>query len=140
MRAKVYFQCSARERERSAAGGRLCRPGGSHTQKTVGQSSAMPARSTYELRPRRRGGGSVGEPGVPPRASGSPALCDVLQILSVRQRAELLQALVFDLADAFARDLERASDLVERSRMLAVQAVPHLQHAALTRRQRPEDL
>src|SRR5439155_17337885 len=50
------------------------------------------------------------------------------ELLRVREGAELLQALVLDLADALARDLERAPDLVEGARLLAVQAVAQLQY------------
>ena len=56
-------------------------------------------------------------------AKRNQVLRDVSELLAVGQRAELLQALVLDLADPLARHLERAADLVERARLLAVQAV-----------------
>src|SRR5690349_24425591 len=65
---------------------------------------------------------------------------DVAKLDGVRQSAELLQALVLDLADALARDVERPPDLVERARVLAVEAVAELQHLALPARERAEDL
>src|SRR5262245_10163262 len=58
-------------------------------------------------------------------------LCDVAQLLRLRQRLKLLQRLVLDLPDALARHVERASDLVERARMLTAESVAELQHAAL---------
>src|SRR5918995_4217772 len=71
-----------------------------------------------------------------PRLLGS----SVAECLAVRQRAELLQALVLDLANALARDVERAADLVERARRLAVEAVAELEHLALARREHLEHL
>src|SRR5262249_62140167 len=53
--------------------------------------------------------------------------------------AQLLEALVLDLADALAGDVERATDLVERSRLLAVEPVAELQHLALSLGQLGED-
>ena len=44
---------------------------------------------------------------------------------------ELLERLVFDLANALAGDVERAPDLVERARVLATEAVAQLEHAPL---------
>src|ERR687884_2275532 len=61
------------------------------------------------------------------------------ELLRVRERAQLLQALVLDLPDALARDVERPPHLVERARVLAVEAVPQLEHAALARREAAED-
>src|SRR4051794_12786903 len=60
----------------------------------------------------------------PPAGSG-----DVAQLLRLRECAELLQRLVLDLPDPLAGDAEDAADLIERSRLLAVQAVAQLQHA-----------
>src|SRR5579884_701369 len=65
---------------------------------------------------------------------------DVAELVRLGERAQLLQALVLDLADALPRHLERAADLVERARLLAVQAVPKLEHAALAVAQRVEAL
>src|SRR3954452_1392657 len=58
-------------------------------------------------------------------------LSDVAQLLGFSQRLQLLQRLILDLANALARDVEGAPDLVERARMLAAQPVAELEHAAL---------
>src|ERR1700752_4671390 len=58
-------------------------------------------------------------------------LRDVAQLLSLGEALELLERLVLDLADALARHVERAPDLVERARVLPAEAVPQLEHAAL---------
>src|SRR4029079_15954154 len=55
----------------------------------------------------------------------------VAQLLGFSQRLQLLQRLILDLADALARDVEGAPDLVERARVLAAQPVAELEHAAL---------
>src|SRR5919197_5835019 len=55
----------------------------------------------------------------------------VAQLLRLGEALELLERLVLDLADALARDVERPPDLVERARVLAAEAVPQLEHAAL---------
>src|SRR3954454_16090745 len=59
-------------------------------------------------------------------------LRDVAELLGLRERLQLLQRLVLDLADALARDVERPPDLVERARVLAAEAVAQLEHAALS--------
>src|SRR6185295_609968 len=59
-------------------------------------------------------------------------LRDVAELLGLRERLQLLQRLVLDLADALARDVERPPDLVERARVLAAEPVTELEHAALT--------
>src|SRR5918999_1669168 len=66
---RVYFRCVsevARKRERSAAGGRLCRPGGSLTRKTVGQTRRF-AGSDHVTNhdPAPQVGGSWGNQGFP---------------------------------------------------------------------------
>src|SRR5436190_6504325 len=71
-----------------------------------------------------------------PRRSGR----DVLQLLAVRERPQLLQALVLDLPDPLARDVERPADLVERPRMLPVEPVAQLEHLPLARGEGAEDL
>src|SRR5436190_2288825 len=56
----------------------------------------------------------------------------------VGERAQLLQALVLDLADPLTRHVERAADLVQRARVLAVEAVAELEDAPLAEAQRPQ--
>src|SRR5580765_761901 len=67
-------------------------------------------------------------------------LGDVAKLDRFGQGAELLQALVLDLPDSLARDVERPADLVQRPRMLAVEPVPKLEHLTLPARERAEDL
>src|SRR5919107_173196 len=55
----------------------------------------------------------------------------VAELLGLRERLELLERLVLDLADALARHVERAADLVQRARVLPAQPVPQLEHAPL---------
>src|SRR4051812_37471167 len=61
----------------------------------------------------------------------APALRHVAELLGLRERLELLQRLVLDLADALARHVERAADLVEGAGMLAAEPVAQLEHPAL---------
>src|SRR6476659_8343199 len=68
------------------------------------------------------------------------SLSYIAQLLRVGQRPQLLQALVLDLPDALAGDVERAADLVQRPRVLTVQPVAQLEDAALARRELREDL
>src|SRR5207248_2172376 len=65
------------------------------------------------------------------RAPRRSPLGHVAELLSLGQRAQLLQRLVLDLPDALACDVERAADLVQRAGRLAVQAEAHLEHPAL---------
>src|SRR5829696_8595687 len=58
-------------------------------------------------------------------------LCDIAELLGLRERLQLLQRLVLDLADALARHVERAPDLVQRARVLPAQAVAQLEHPPL---------
>src|SRR4051812_9577433 len=58
-------------------------------------------------------------------------LRDVAELLGLRERLQLLERLVLDLADALARDVERPPDLVERARVLTAEAVAQLEDAAL---------
>src|ERR671935_2434673 len=64
------------------------------------------------------------------RAAGR-VLSDVAKRDRVGQRTQLLQALVLDLADPLAGDVERPPHLVERPRMLAVEAIAKLEDAPL---------
>ena len=57
---------------------------------------------------------------------------DVAELDRVGQGAQLLQALVLDLPDSLACDVEGAADLVERAGLLAVQAEAQLEHTPLT--------
>src|SRR5688500_19559712 len=57
--------------------------------------------------------------------------CDVAELLGLRERLELLERLVLDLADPLARHVERAPDLVQRARVLAAEPVAQLEHAPL---------
>src|SRR5205807_106334 len=72
--------------------------------------------------------------------AGKRWLRDVAELHRVRERTQLLQALVLDLADSLARHVERPADLVEGARMLAVEAVTQLEHLALAARECAEDL
>src|SRR5690349_11647445 len=69
--------------------------------------------------------------GAAPHAAGQADLGDVAELLRLGEALQLLQRLVLDLADALARHVERAPDLVERARVLAAEPVPQLEHAAL---------
>src|ERR671936_2301517 len=66
----------------------------------------------------------------------SERLSNVAQRDRVGQRAQLLEALVLDLPDPLARDVERPPYLVEGPRVLAVQPVAELEDAALSDAQR----
>src|SRR3954471_17775806 len=74
----------------------------------------------------------------PIRGTGTPwtttvyaVLGDVPELLGLGEALELLERLVLDLADALARHVEGAADLVQRARMLAAEAVAELEDAAL---------
>jgi hypothetical protein len=74
------------------------------------------------------------DPRAPPtRAApaGRTTSARVAEPLRLGQRLELLQRVVLDLADALARDVERAADLLERERARAGEAEAHLDHLAL---------
>src|SRR5829696_4471324 len=76
------------------------------------------------------------------RAGARPlaVLCSarVAEALGLGERLELLERVVLDLADALARHVERAADLLERERARAGQAEAHLDHLALALGQRVE--
>src|SRR5829696_7114311 len=61
----------------------------------------------------------------------NPVLRYVAELLGLRERLQLLERLVLDLADALARHVERAADLVERAGVLPAEAVTQLEHAPL---------
>src|SRR5579872_5763252 len=65
------------------------------------------------------------------RSRSHPDLRDVAELLRLGEALQLLERLVLDLADALARDVERAADLVERARVLAAEPVAQLEHAPL---------
>src|SRR3954471_10828969 len=69
----------------------------------------------------------MGRRASPPLTS----LSDVAELLGLGEALELLERLVLDLADALARHVERATDLVQRARVLPAQAVAQLEDAAL---------
>src|SRR5512132_3163005 len=84
-------------------------------------------------------GGATARESSQSGAADRGELRDVAHALGVGESAQLLQALVLDLADAPARDVERATALVERARLLAVEAVAQREHGALALGERPED-
>src|SRR5919198_2916660 len=70
---------------------------------------------------------------------GSPVPSDaVAEALGFRQRLELLERVVLDLADPLARDAEGLADLLERARLPAGQPKAQFDHAPLALRQRRE--
>src|SRR5260221_14522239 len=78
----------------------------------------------------------------PPRRGRQPksrALRDVAAGLSPREGPQLLQALMLDLSDALARDVERPAHLVERPRLLPIEPVTELEHLALAIGELEED-
>src|SRR3954470_17504874 len=89
------------------------------------ESSSSQAWSTTRESKRLAGGGGSGY---------------VAENLRVGERAKLLQRLILDLPDALARHVERATDLVERARMLAVEPVAQDQHLALAHRELVQQL
>src|SRR5262249_535929 len=69
-----------------------------------------------------------------------PDLRDVSERVRDPERPQLLEALVLDLPDPFARHVERAPDLVERAWLLAAEPVAKLEHPSLPVRERAEDV
>src|SRR6476469_10689929 len=67
--------------------------------------------------------------GYPARETAS--LRDLAQFLGLAQALELFEALVLDLADPLAGDVEGATDLVQRAGVLAPEAGAQLQDATL---------
>src|SRR5437588_5109805 len=76
---------------------------------------------------------------LPSRRDGASGLGDFSQLLRVRERPELLQALVLDLPDPLAGHVERPPHLVECPGMLAVEAVAELEDRSLARCKAAED-
>src|SRR5262245_12014065 len=58
-------------------------------------------------------------------------LSDFAELLSLRERLQLLKRLVLDLPDPLARDVEGPADLVQGPRVLAAEPVAELEHATL---------
>src|SRR6266566_8961355 len=85
---------------------------------------------------------------APPRRRRAPSrpirVSDaVFEALRFRQRFELLERVVLDLADPLAGDAERATDLLERARLRAREPEPELDHlpfAVGERVERPVDV
>src|SRR5207302_992115 len=69
---------------------------------------------------------------LPDTERSDEASGDVAKLLRLSEALQLLERLVLDLADALARDVERAPDLIQRARMLPAEAIAQLEHAALT--------
>src|SRR5215208_439680 len=65
----------------------------------------------------------------------NPVLRYVAELLGLRERLQLLERLVLDLADALARHVERAAHLVQGAGMLAAESVAQLEHAPLAVRE-----
>src|SRR5215208_3035756 len=65
----------------------------------------------------------------------NPVLRYVAELLGLRQRLQLLQRLVLDLADALARHVERAAHLVEGAGVFPAEPVAQLQHPPLAIRE-----
>src|SRR5438270_8209715 len=95
------------------------------------------ARSTYSSNRNRRplstaGLGSRSSSGVEGTRQIARGEFDVLaQLLSLLEALELLERLLFDLADSLAGDVERPSHLVECAGLLVAEAVAQLEHAPL---------
>src|SRR5829696_1544901 len=71
-----------------------------------------------------------------PLIDSESGLEGVFEPLRLGQGLQLLQRVVLDLPDPLTRDAERAADLLERARRVAVEAVAHLDHVSLPWRQR----
>src|SRR6476660_3909800 len=84
------------------------RSSGSVRSRTPSRSTWTVAWPTYSIRAKRE------------------ALHAVSEALRLRQRLELLERVVLDLADALARDAEGLADLLERARLRTVEAVAKL--------------
>src|SRR3989440_6908550 len=81
----------------------------------------------------RRGGGPT--TAFPPLHEELDA---ILKALCLWETFELLQRVVLDLADSLAGHAERAADLLERARLLALEPEPQLDHLPLPLRERRE--
>src|SRR6476659_1962258 len=67
-----------------------------------------------------------------PGSCSGPVSDAVSESLRLRERLELLERVVLDLANTLARDSERLPDLLERARLRAVEPVPQLDDPPLT--------
>src|SRR3954452_12650699 len=114
----------------------------SRTHSAARTTSSWCVASALTLGMRRSSENSSSQAGssVAAATAANPSSGYVAELLRIRERAQLLQRLVLDLPDALTRDIERAADLVERARMLAVQPIPELEHLALARGELAEDL
>src|SRR5205823_2815338 len=99
---------------------------------------ALPARVSLPFHgPKHTLGPGWKNPAKPPKPAPydetptTKPLRRVPQPLRLRQRLQLLQRVVLDLADPFAGDVERPAHLFQRVRALAGQAEAHLDHLAL---------
>src|SRR4051794_22512289 len=72
--------------------------------------------------------------------AGPNRLARVAEALGLGERLELLEGVVLDLADALARDVEGAADLLQRVRTGAREAEAHLDDLALALREGVERL
>src|ERR1700688_3552380 len=80
-----------------------------------------------------KGGFAHGTPRAAARAGDGPvcSLRGLAQLLGVRERLQLLERPVLDLADALAGDVEGATDLLQGARTTAGDAVAHFDHVPL---------
>src|ERR671937_2711233 len=113
----------------------------------MGRAHAQPARAARKRTTADRPKSAPAQPARVQREAPYPdrakaellrGLSDVAELYGVCERPQLLQALVLDLADPLTGDVERPPDLVERARMLAVEAVAKLEVALLAGAQRPQ--
>src|SRR5439155_9691173 len=111
----------------------------------VTRPSSSVKRSPDSLKPNAAASQSIAEPTSSYEIIGI-ARCatrvsdTVFEALRFRQRLELLERVVLDLADALAGDAERAPDLLERARLRAGEPEAKLDHLPVALRQRGEGI